>query len=503
MNVTVRQGAAQSLETDLVVVNLFEGTTEPAGATGAMDLALGGQISALIRAGDVKGKLGEITVLYSSGRLPATRLLILGLGKAEEFTLEQVLQVAGAAAKKVRDLGVKQFATVVHGAGAGGISPADATQALVEGTILALYDFRGQKTATDDLPVTVEAMTIVEFDAGKLDALRFGAKAGQIIGESACMTRDLVNQPGNYATPGMLAEHARVMAGEVGLSCEVLDKAQMTELGMGALLGVNQGSDIPPEFIILEHRAGADLPTIVLVGKGITFDSGGISLKPGQDMHKMKGDMAGAAAVMGALRAAALLDLPLHVVGLMPATENMPGGKALKPGDVLVSMSGKTIEVQNTDAEGRLILADALAYAGRYQPQAIVDIATLTGACVIALGTITTGLLCNDDSLSAKLEAAGQKVGERVWRLPLFKEYGEQLKSDVADMRNIGGRPAGTITAGLFLSRFAEDFAWAHLDVAGTASLDSPAKSYLTSGATGVGVRLFVELLRTWPANGD
>ena len=501
MNINVRQAAAQSFDTELLVVNLFEGAAMLAGATGALDKAMGGRISHLVETGDIKGKLGEITVLYGDDSLPSKRIIIIGLGKQEEFSLERILHAAGAGAKKVRDLGVTRFATIVHGSGAGGIDPAEAAQALVEGTILALYDFRGQKTEPDDSSTTVEEMTIVEFDAGKLAALEAGANAGQVIAESVLMARDLVNQPANYATPTIIAEQMQEMARQVGLSSKILEKEQMGDLGMGALLGVNQGSDDLPKFIILEHGADSNLPTIVLVGKGITFDSGGISLKPGKDMHKMKGDMAGGAAVLGALRAAALLDVPLHVVGLVPATDNLPSGKAVKPGDVLVSMSGKTIEVQNTDAEGRLVLADALTYAGRYDPVAVIDIATLTGACVIALGMITTGLLSNNDDLSNGLETAGTKVGERVWRLPLFEEYGEQLKSEVADLNNIGGRPAGTITAGFFLSRFAEDYAWAHLDIAGTAAVDKPSKPYLSAGATGVGVRLFVELLRSWPNN--
>jgi len=501
MNINVKQGAAQSLDTDLLVVNLFESATTPVGATGALDEAMGGQISHLMQSGDIKGKLGEVTVLYGDDSLSPRRILIVGLGEREKFNLEKIVHAAGAAAKKVRDLGIARFATTVHGGGAGGVAPAGAAQALVEGTILALYDFRGQKTESDDSSTLVEELTIVESDAGKLAALEAGAKTGQVIAESVLLARDLVNQPANYATPTIIAEQMQEMAGELGLSCQVLEKEQMGELGMGALLGVNQGSDDLPKFIILEHRADSDLPTIVLVGKGITFDSGGISLKPGKDMHKMKGDMAGGAAVLGALRAAALLNIPLHVVGLVPATDNLPSGKAVKPGDVLGSMSGKTIEVQNTDAEGRLVLADALAYAGRYDPAAVIDIATLTGACVIALGMITTGLMSNSDDLSNRIVAAGTKAGERVWRLPLFEEYGEQLKSEVADLNNIGGRPAGAITAGVFLSRFAEDYAWAHLDIAGTAAVDNPSKPYLSAGATGVGVRLFVELLRSWTDN--
>jgi leucyl aminopeptidase len=289
------------------------------------------------------------------------------------------------------------------------------------------------------------------------------------------------------------------VAGEAGLRCDVLEEADMASLGMGALLGVAQGTAEPAKFIILEHAPrsanGAEIPTYVIVGKGITFDSGGISIKPSDGMEWMKDDMSGAAVTLGTMQAVARLNLPLHVVGLMPATENLPGGRAYKPGDVLTSLAGLTIEVISTDAEGRLVLADALAYAKRYNPRAVVDLATLTGACVIALGHVTSGLMANDDALAAELEQASRESGERIWRLPLFEEYAEQIKSQVADIRNTGGRPAGAITAGLFLQRFAEGYPWAHLDIAGTAKVDS-AQGYLPKGATGHGVRLLVQWLR-------
>lgn len=495
MNIVVKQGAAQELETDLLVVNIFEGVERPGGAAGAVDRAMGGRIHSLISAGDIKGTLGEVTLLYQEGNLAARRVLVVGLGKPADFSLDTVRHVAGAAAKRVRDLGLRRFATILHGGGAGGIEPADAAQAIVEGTILALYTFTRHKTEKEE-KAAVEELTLVEFDGDKIPALETGAGRGKIIAESVCFARDLVNEPANYATPSILAQVALHMAEEVGLRSQVLDKAQIQELGMGALLGVAQGSEEPPVFIILEHGHENEEPPLVLVGKGITFDSGGISLKPGQDMHKMKGDMAGAAAVLGAMRAAALLKIPRHIVGLVPATENLPSGTALKPGDVLVSLSGKTIEVHSTDAEGRLILADALAYAGRFEPAAVVDIATLTGACVVALGEVASGLFSNDDALAAQLEMAALAAGEKVWRMPLFKEYGKQLESDVADLCNVGGRPAGAITAAFFLSYFAENAPWAHIDIAGTSWSDKPDKPYLSKGPNGVGVRLFVEWLR-------
>ncbi|MCR4405364.1 MAG: leucyl aminopeptidase [Anaerolineae bacterium] len=509
MEIRVKAGSIQTEIAPLIVVNLFEGVTEPGGATGAVDRALGGQIRELISAGDFRGKRNETVVLYPGGAIPAQRVLVVGLGKEEKFDLDGVRQAAGAAAKKARELGVTRFSTIVHGGGRAGLNLEDAAQAVVEGTILALYRFREHKTepAEDERP-DIEAVTLVEFSAEKVPVVERGARTGQIIAEAVNMARDLVNQPANYATPAILAETAQKLAADFDLRCQVLDREQMAELGMGALLGVAQGSEQPPKFIILEHNADRDdrsadrsrqgLDTIVLVGKGITFDSGGISIKPGEHMEEMKADMAGAAAVMGALRAAAALDVPLHVVGLMPATENLPSGRAIKPGDVLKSLSGLTIEVISTDAEGRLILADALAYAQRYQPQAVVDIATLTGACVVALGEITTGLMGTDADLVARIKAASAKTAEKVWELPLFEEYGEQIKSDVADVKNTGGRPAGTITAAFFLSKFAKGMPWAHLDIAGKALTDKERNPYTPKGATGVGVRLFVQLLRDW-----
>ena len=499
MEIQVKAGGIQAEDAPLIVVNLFEGVTEPGGATGAVDKALGGQIRALVAAGDFRGKRNETAVLYPAVPIPAQRVLIIGLGKEEKFDLDGVRQAAGAAAKKARDLGITRFSTIVHGGGRAGLDLEDAAQAMVEGTILALYRFRQHKTEPDeDERPDVEAVTLVEFSEEKVPVVERGARTGQAIAEAVSMTRDLVNQPANYATPTVLAETAQQLAADFGLHCQVLNREQMAELGMGALLGVAQGSEQPPKFVILEHDAGRDLDTIVLVGKGITFDSGGISIKPSEHMEAMKSDMAGAAAVMGALRAAAALDIPLHVVGLMPATENLPSGRAIKPGDVLKSLSGLTIEVINTDAEGRLILADALAYAQRYQPQAVVDVATLTGACVVALGEITSGLMGTDPELVARIKAAGEKTAEKVWELPLFEEYGEQLKSDVADVKNVGGRPAGAITAAFFLSKFAKGMPWAHLDIAGKALTDKERNPYTPKGATGVGVRLFVQLLRDW-----
>ncbi|MCC7352259.1 MAG: leucyl aminopeptidase [Anaerolineae bacterium] len=499
MKVTVKQGGIQFEEAPLVVVNLFEGVTEPGGATGAVDRALGGAIREIITAGDFKGKGGETALLYTRGNFPAKRVLVVGLGKAEKFDLEAVRKASATAARKAHDLGLARLATIVHGGGIGSMAVVDAAQAVVEGTILGLYRYRELKSDDENGGKPLEELTLVEFDEKKLADVREGVRVGQIVAEAACLARDLSNRPGNLATPTHLAETAQRLAQELGLRCQVLERAEFEALDMGALAGVARGTEEPPKFIILEYNADKpDLPAIVLAGKGITFDSGGISLKPSEKMDEMKHDMSGAAAVLGTMQAVARLALPLHVVALIPATENLPSGRAIKPGDVLKALSGKTIEIISTDAEGRLVLADALAYAKRFNPAAVIDVATLTGACVVALGHVATGLMGTSEKLNNRIKTAAQATGERVWELPLWDEYDELIKSEVADVKNSGGRYGGAITGAMFLKKFASDYPWAHLDIAGTADTDK-AGSYTAKGATGVGVRLLTQLLRTWP----
>lgn len=339
---------------------------------------------------------------------------------------------------------------------------------------------------------------MIEDDPSKVQEVTQGARIGQTMGESVCFARDLVNLPANIMTPLRLWETAQSMADAYNLKAAVLDETDITRLGMNAFMSVARGSHNPPRFIILEHNHGrADIPAVALVGKAVTFDSGGISLKPGAGMEAMKGDMAGAAAVLGAIRAAAILNLPVRIIALIPAAENMPGGGASRPGDVEKSLMGLTIEIVSTDAEGRLCLADALTYAQEYNPDAILDIATLTGACGVALGSGAAGVM-GDERLTVLLQEAGKKSGDRVWPLPLFEEYQEQIRSDVADVKNSGGRPAGALTAGCFLQKFVpHGIPWAHIDIAGI-SMESKGKPETPKGATGFGVSLFVELLRNW-----
>ena len=503
MDVSLKIGNILEADADAVVLNLFEGVRTPGGATGAVDKALNGAISDLIAAGDFTGKAKETAVLYPRGGVAATdrqfvarRVLLVGLGKKEEFTLDRARQAAGVAARRARDLGVKRLTTIVHGAGAGGLDPAQAAQAVVEGALLGTYQFTAFRTTNREEIKTLNALTVIEADPARRETLEAGVRAGRIVAEAVCAARDLANRPGNDLTPTALADRAREIAAATGMTCEVFDEEAMARIGMRTILAVSQGSEQPAQFIILEHRRGKPgQKPVLFVGKGITFDSGGISLKPGDGMWDMKFDMSGAAAVVGAMQAIATLNLPIHAVGLIAATENLPGGKAVKPGDIVTSLSGKTIEIANTDAEGRLVLADALAYAKRYDPAAVIDLATLTGACVIALGHEAAGLITNNQGLADEVQAVGQAVGETVWPLPVLEGHREQIKSDYADVKNIGGRPAGAITGGAFLSHFAEGYPWAHLDIAGVAWSDKD-RPYTPKGGAGFGVRLLVEFAR-------
>jgi leucyl aminopeptidase len=507
VEIRVERGDVTAVRTDALVVNLFEGTAPPGrrrargparvlgGATAAVDAALGGAIAGLMRAGEAKGAWGEQTLLHTLGRLPAARVLVLGLGKPEEFTADRVRTAAGEAARHLRKIGARRVASVVHGAGAGGLDPAAAAQALVEGTRLGLYRFTAYKGNSEE-PREIESLTLLEREAAKLPALRQAARRGNVLAEATNAARDLVNEPGNTLTPRELAARARAMARRTGLACRVLGPSEIARLGMGGLLGVARGSQEPAQLIVLQHRPRARGPHLGLIGKGITFDSGGISIKPAEKMEEMKFDMCGAAAVIGTMQAAAALELPVRITGLIPSTENLPGGRAYKPGDIITMMSGKTVEIVNTDAEGRMILADALHYASQQKPDHLIDYATLTGACVVALGSEAAGLFSNDDELARKLIECGERVGERLWRMPEWDDYKDLIRSEWADMKNSGGRWGGAITAAIFLKEYVDCPSWAHLDIAGTAYAEheTPREA---RGATGAGVRVTVAFLES------
>ena len=493
MNVQVVQGSIQSFAADTIIVNLFSDVTHPSGATGAVDAALNGAIQELIANGDASGKSGEIVTLYPRGAMPARRVLVVGLGDREKFDLETARRAAGQAFKKARAAKAEHVATIVHGAGVGNLPVQAAAQATVEGSLLAAYRFAAQKQKEDEHEVT--QFSIVEFDESKLDDIRAGAKLAEAIAAGTSLARDLVNMPPNVATPVKMAEVAEELARDHNYGITVGDRSWAEEFNMGAFLAVAKGAGDDPRFIVLEYNGErTDLPTVCLVGKGITFDTGGISIKPSANMGAMKSDMAGAAAVLGTMRAIADMALPLRVIGITPCTENKPDAIAYRPSDIITASNGKTIEIISTDAEGRMVLADALVYAQRYNPSAVIDLATLTGAVVVALGSsVAAGIFCNDDGLSDELIAAGTAVYERLWRLPLYQDYRETINTPVADMKNSGGRVGGVGTSAVFLQEFT-DYNWAHLDIAGMAMSEKEG-AYVPAGATGYGVRLLTQFL--------
>jgi leucyl aminopeptidase len=492
MEIKAIAGNIVDIKAGAIVVNHFEGVKRPEGDTAVADKALEGAISQLIKQGDIKGKLNEITILHSMGKLPASRIVVTGLGKKKELNLNKVRGAVAETCRYLRGKGVTTIAAVVQGIGINGIKNDEAVQAMTEGALLGLYAFRRHITKKENNFGEIKEFLIVGKEKRQIEK---AITRGKIMAEAANWARDMVNEPANFMTPSNMAEAARQLARKYGLKVEVFEKEKMKELGMGGLLGVSQGSQQPPRFIILSY-SGRDSKEVdlALAGKGITFDSGGIDIKPSEGMEDMKGDMAGGASVMATLMALAQLNPKINVTALVPATENMPSGTAMKPGDIIAAMNGKTIEVLNTDAEGRLILADALSYAKKLGAKVIIDIATLTGACHVALGSLCSGAFSNNQALADKIIAAGNETGELMWQLPMYDEYKEQLKSDVADIKNIGNRWGGAITGAKFLEEFVDKTPWVHLDIAGTYYTDKE-KGYIIKGGTGVPVRTLVNLI--------
>jgi leucyl aminopeptidase len=495
MQIDARAGRIEAEAAELLVLTHCEGEQLAKPDASGLDKILGGSLRELLQSREFEGRAGEVLVYHTHGKVAAKRLLLVGLGKKHQVTLDGIRQALGHAVKRVRQSKAASFAAVVPAVTPRGHSPLDVAQAMTEGTILGNYQFTTYRS-DNGTPVNVEQMTILAQQKAQLRALSEGIRRGVATAEAAVLVRDLCNHPSNVMTPTRIANEAKKVAKEETLNLKILEQRDMEQLGMGALLGVARGSHEPPKFIILEYNGSKkkDERPVVFIGKTITFDTGGISLKPAENMEHMKADMTGGAEVLAAVRAAARLRLPLHLVSILPVAENMPGGRAMKPGDIVKTLSGKTVEVQNTDAEGRLILADALAYAQRYNPAALVDIATLTGACVVALGQFAIGMFGTDAKLKAQVQRSGQKAGERVWEMPLWEEYFEQLRSDVADMRNIGGRGGGMITAALFLSKFAGDGPWVHIDIAST-DWSERERAYIPKGPTGIGTRLLIQYL--------
>jgi leucyl aminopeptidase len=495
---SIRSGSPEKQRSACVVVGVFQPRKLSAAAE-TIDEAADGYLSDLLRRGDMEGKAGSTLLLHNIPGILADRILMVGLGKEKEFREKEYRAAIGSAVRTLNETGGFDgtlYLTELP------LKKRNIAWRIRQAAIVAretLYRFDQLKSKKDDVRRPLRKLTFCVDRRHDLDPAEKALGQGLAIADGMALMKDLANLPANVCTPSYLAEQARALASASRLAVEVLERKDMEKLGMNTLLSVARGSHQPPKFIILKHAGGkAAAKPIVLVGKGITFDTGGISLKPAPEMDEMKFDMSGAASVLGTLKAVAAMKLPLNVIGVIPATENMPGGGATRPGDVITSMSGQTVEILNTDAEGRLILCDALTYVERFEPDCVVDVATLTGACVIALGNVTTGLLANNDGLARELLDAGQDAYDRAWQMPLWEDYQEQLKSNFADMANIGGRSAGTITAACFLSRFAKKYHWAHLDIAGTAYQSGKDK-----GSTGRPVPLLTHFLMARAAAGD
>ncbi len=493
MKTILSLSSSAAVETDclaVVVLDRAEKIGEKSNATvSASDAAIRDAAAEVIGSGEVSGKPFEATLIHRPSKLKAKRLLLLGGGKATDFGSSELRKLAGVAVRFLKTKGIRNFAFLAPE----NIAGENAVRAIIEGAFIGNFDPDVYKSDRKDQQME----SVVVITSGDEARLQKAVDEARIIGESQNFTRDLVNEPSNRMTPTILADRADKMAQEVGLKCEVYGADKIKELKMGAFWGVAQGSDEPPALIVLRYEppSAPPSPVLGLVGKGITFDTGGISIKPADGMEKMKYDMAGGAAMIGAMRAIALLKPPIKVTAVICATENMPSGKAQKPGDVQIAMSGKSIEIINTDAEGRLVLADGLHYARQLGCTHLIDAATLTGAVVVALGYVNAGAFANNDKFYEQFASAVKKAGEKFWRMPLDEDYKESIKSNIADMMNTGGRWGGAVTAAMFLKEFAENTPWIHLDIAGTAWMEDN-KPWIAKGPSGIAVRSLVELAR-------
>ena len=491
MTSTVTTSALVQVETPLLAVALTEGSALPP-SLAELDRMSGGVLSRAVTSGDFKGKRDETVLLYPSGG-KAQRILFVGMGKSGAVTRSSIRRAAAVGAKRARALGTRQCAFAVAPEARNGVTAKDLGQVVAEGAAQGAWAFTELKATPEDPKPELDSVVSV-CDPKEAKDVASGQKIGDAVAAGHRLTRYLQVLPGNVCTPSYLADRAKQLATTYGFGLSVFDRVALEKEGMGAVLAVAQGSQQEPRFIVIEYRGAGDAAPVVLVGKGVTFDSGGISIKPAQNMEDMKFDMSGAAAVIGTFEVLGRLKPKLNVTGLIPSTENLPSGTAVKPGDVIKSHFGKTIEIINTDAEGRLILCDALSYARRFKPAAVLDAATLTGAVVVALGHVAIGVMGNDEALLAEVREAGERAGERCWPLPLWDEYRDLLKSEIADVKNSGGRGAGTIAGGWFLREFVEGFPWVHLDIAGTAYTEGEGP-HQTKGPTAIGVRLFTEFI--------
>jgi leucyl aminopeptidase len=499
MKTTIHLSAPSELETEALVAVVLDHSNasandkdkKPELKVASSDPALQAVAADLLASGEVTGKAYETNLLHKPASLKAKRLLLVSGGSAKKFSSYDLRRVAGTATRTLKSRGIRSFAFVAPLS----IPSEEAVRAIVEGAHVGNFDPDYYRSDRKDQKI--DAITVIT--TGDIAKLEKVASEAQIVGESQNFTRDLVNEPSNRMTPTILAERAKTMSAEVGLKCEVFGPDKIKEMKMGAFWSVAQGSDEPPALIVMTYEpAGAPgKPVLGLVGKGITFDTGGISIKPADGMEKMKYDMAGGATMIGAMRAIALLKPKVKVIGIVCATENMPSGKAQKPGDVQIAMSGKSIEIINTDAEGRLVLADGLFYARQLGCTHLVDAATLTGAVVVALGYNNAGIFTNDDDMYNRIHDANAKAGEKMWRMPLDDEYKEQIRSAIADIMNTGGRWGGAITAAMFLKEFAEETPWIHLDIAGTAWMEEQ-KPWIAKGPSGIALRSLVEFVKSF-----
>src|SRR6516225_9528953 len=495
MQITLESKTFAGIETDALVSYVFEETDPFQGRLAEIDESSGALVRRLAKGGELTGKMLEFTLIHAPAGLQSARLLLVGAGKREPWNSASLRKVAGAALRYLKSRSVRNFAILVRE----GDATQESAQAIVEGVLAA--DFESDKYKTDKKnDKRIESVLIAGYSDAERARGEAGLAKGRVIADSQNFARDLINEPSNKLTPSILGEKAEAMAKAAGLAVEVLDEKKIADLKMGALLSVAQGSVEPPRMIVITYNppsAKRGAPVIGLVGKAVTFDTGGISIKPAEGMEKMKYDMAGGATMLGTMRALAQLKPPIPVTAFIPCVENMPGGNAQRPGDIVTTLSGKTVEVINTDAEGRLILADALTYARKQGCTHLVDAATLTGAIVVALGHMRVGLFANQDAMRDRVLAAANTEGERMWPMPLDTDYKDYLKSAFADLPNVGGRWGGAITAAWFLKEFAEDTPWVHLDIAGTAWLDD-SKPFLAKGPTGLPVRTLVRLALDW-----
>ncbi len=494
-----------NLKTDILAVGLFSDVEKLDSLNSMLNKQLGGAIEDLLQIGDFKPRERTFTIIYGNEKVGAKRVMLVGLGEKEKVTLDTIRKVSAVVAKKAVDLKAKTLSLALHNALNKRFDLSSVGQVCAEGAYYGSYRYDEFITEGDDGRLPSLKIELVDSDSDKIKSLNKGLAIGSVIGEAQCYSRTIANKPGNIIYPEKIAGIAKELARKSkSLTCTVFNDKQLKEKGMGGIMAVGSGSIHKPVFIVLKHKPTSkkanSLPTVAIVGKAITFDSGGLSIKPAASMDEMKFDKSGGIVILSTMKAIAELDLPLNVYGFIPSAENLPSGSSYRPGDIISTFSGKTVEVQNTDAEGRIILCDALAYAAKEKCDIIVDMATLTGACMVALGKYMAGLMGNDDELMKQIQKASEESGEKVWPMPSSEEYLEEMKSKIADLKNIGSKWGGACTAAAFLKQFVGESKWAHLDVAGVDLISGPA-DYASEGSTGFGVRLLIVFLQNFANN--